>query len=277
MPTIDLGDPLPNLGIQVFNNNEALATAASVVLTLALPDGTNATPTVTTPTTGVYVASYTTVQAGRHAVRWVVTTIAGGAAQEVYVDTWDVDDTGTYSAIVGLDDIKAHLGITQPFTDDRLRSVALLASEMVEAYTGRVYRRQTITETYDGGSNTLILRRLPVQAITSVTVAGIAAVATDYTLDTLAGIVYRNTLNAGWAWPSGTLNITVVYTVAPAVIPFRARQATLELIRHLWDSQRGGYSIPKQQGAGDDWDPRQGYSIPRRVAELLDQLRGPGL
>ena len=45
MPTIDLGDPLPDLGIQVFDNLDAPANAATVVLTLTLPDGSTVTPT----------------------------------------------------------------------------------------------------------------------------------------------------------------------------------------------------------------------------------------
>ena len=276
VPTIDLGDQLPSLSLQVLNFAGALAPAASVVLTLALPDGTNVTPTVTTPSTGVYSATYTTVQAGRHTGRWVITTITGGAAQEIYVDTWDVDDTAALSPIVGLADVKAHLGITSPATDDRLRAYALLASQMVERHTRRTYRRRTVIELHDGGTDTIILRQSPVQSVTSVTVSGTLVPTTDYTPELNAGLVLRNATVGAAYWVGGAQNVSVVYVVGAAVVPWHVRQGCLELIRHLWDSQRGGYSIPKQQGAGDTWDPRQGYSVPRRVAELLDSEIGPG-
>ena len=277
MPTIDLGDPLPNLGVQVFDTSGSLADATSVTLTLTLPDGTSTTPAITHAATGIYAATYTTTQAGRHVGRWVVTGITGGAAQEIYVATWDVDDSSAATtSIVSLEDVKAHLGIAQSGADERLRQYAMLASEMVERHTRRTYRRQTITELHDGGTDAILLRKSPVQSVVSVTVSGQLVSAADWTLDVVGAMVRRNVGTGSGYWVGGALNVTVVYIAGASVVSWYVRQGCLELVRHLWDSQRGGYSIPRQQGAGDDWDPRQGYSVPRRVAELLDSDLGPG-
>jgi hypothetical protein len=60
------------------------------------------------------------------------------------------------------------------------------------------------------------------------------------------------------------------------VLKARVRLAVLELTRHLWETQRGGSNQPRQAGSGDDWDPRSGYAIPHRVAELLQADMAPG-
>lgn len=54
--------------------------------------------------------------------------------------------------------------------------------------------------------------------------------------------------------------------------PAPVRLATLELIRHLWDSQRGPQSTPL---SGDDIVTASGvgYAVPNRVLELLGPYR----
>lgn len=270
----DLGD-VATLNLSVKDPTTGLpADATSVALTVTLPDGTTATPSVSHPSTGTYTAAYTPTVAGRYLITWVATGTNAG----VFADVLVVDDvTSQQQPIVSLNDVKAHLGIAQSGTDDRLRNFALLASEIVEGYTGRTYRRTVITETHDGGDEKIRLYRTPVQSVTSITELGVAV--TAFVLDPVAGTVQRGTqYGPYYRWLPGLQNIVITYVTGPpgGVIPARVRLATLELTRHLWDTMRGGYSIPKSQGSMDDWDPRAGYSIPRRVSEMLDFDRAPG-
>jgi hypothetical protein len=112
---IDVGDLLPDLGVMVYNTAGALATA-TVTLTITLPDGTSTAPSVTSASTGVYSATYTTTMAGRHVARWTATNITGGATQERYEATYDVSSAA--NSIVGLDDAKTYLRITGSGDDD---------------------------------------------------------------------------------------------------------------------------------------------------------------
>ena len=262
----DLGDQVP-LAVTVKDATGALADAGAMGIVVTAPDGSTSSPVIAHPSTGNYTATYVPTQLGQHRVTWTAT----GANASAFADAFSIDGA---AGIVSLQAVRAHLGIVQTGTDERLRDHLLLASEMVESYTGRTYRQQTVTELHDGGGTVLRLRVLPVISVTSISEFG-GAVA-SFVLNPVAGTLSRGTKYGGYFWLPGIQNISITYVAGGVSVSFRVRQATLELVRHLWDSQRGGYSIPKQQGAGDDWDPRQGYSIPRRVAELLDFDRAPG-
>ena len=68
----DRSDSVP-IAVDVRDSAGALTTAGSVTLTIPLPDGTTATPTVTNPptVTGEYRYTYVPVQVGQHAWRFV--------------------------------------------------------------------------------------------------------------------------------------------------------------------------------------------------------------
>lgn len=70
----DVGDELL-ISHEVRDHDGDLVNAATVVLTVTLPDLTTVTPTVTTPPerTGVYEATYTLVAPGRHLFEWQTT------------------------------------------------------------------------------------------------------------------------------------------------------------------------------------------------------------
>lgn len=72
MSTYDLGDPV-GLSVNIRDTAGALANAGAVTLTITLPDGTTASPTVTNSATGTYTATYTPAAAGRFAVKWLAT------------------------------------------------------------------------------------------------------------------------------------------------------------------------------------------------------------
>ena len=271
MSLVDVGDVLPEFGFVVTSNVTALAAAPTTfAVVLTAPDGTTPSITVTNPSTGVYAVTYVAAQAGRYVA---VGTASGNNCDGVSTLTWDVTSTATSEvAAVSVEDLRTFLNAPAT-SEDQLRRLALVATELAEAYTGRAYRKVTVTgELHDGGRASLVLRRQPVLTVSAVTCSGTAV--TGFVVDAVAGVLHRDA--NGSAWPSGRQNVAVTYTAGTSDVPARAGQAIRELCRHLWQTQRGGSGRPRQQGAEDDWDARMGYAIPRRVAELLDADRLPG-
>jgi hypothetical protein len=225
-------------------------------------------------TTGQYWAEFVPTLAGPHAYVWTV--LVGGKTIKFGPDVFNIR-ASTPGPLIGLDEARRHLRITSsdPARDEDIRDFVDTATELCEAYTGRTYRRMQVTGTFDGGGRLVRLVRTPVVSILSVTESAIAVPDSGWTLNADTGALYRGPSTGCGRWAWGRQNIVVTYTAGPvpAQVPALVRQAVKELLRHLWDTQRGGSNLPRQAGVGDDWDPRQGYSMPRRVTELLDTER----
>jgi hypothetical protein len=266
VPTIDLGDPLPDLSVTVRDAAGALANAGAVTLVVTLPDGTTSSPTVTNASTGTYTASYTPTQRGRHTAVWVAT----GANASAWTTTHNVVDPA--AAIVGLADAQAFLGVYQPALADDVRQVVETSSAAVEGYCGRTWRRQTVVETYDGGRQTLLLRSTPVISITTVTESGTAVTSTGWVLDPAVGLLHRGTTISPSCWAYGVQNIVVTAVVGAASIPEPVRYAVLLTSRGLWAERQGG----TQQVDADQYAAPADV-IPRQARLLLEPLMAPGI
>lgn len=275
MSTYDLGDVVA-LGISVKDAAGQLSNATTVVCTIYLPDGTTATPAVGNEGTGLYSTNYTPTIVGRHQVRWV----ASGTNASAYTDEFTVRDFAQMG-VVSLDEVKAHLNIPATSTDldEEIRRFMDAANDLAEEYTGRVLGRRTITEIYDGSRDVLFLRTPCALSVTSVVENGVTLTANDYALDYSGMRLNRlgsGSLDAiqgyGW-WARGARNITVTYVAGYTNPPAIAKQGVLEIVRHLWQTQRGAVSVLARNQAGDDFLPSSTYSVPRRVMELLDPLR----
>ena len=266
MATIDLGDVVP-LSVQVRDANGALANAGAITLTITLPDGTSAVVSTANPTTGNYTASYTPTVAGRHVVQWVAT----GANACAFSDAFTVIDP-TELGLVGLDDVKRHLNITSTTSDEELRAVLMAATTAAEDYLRRPLRRVPQTETFytrNGNGRGLVLSRTDVASITEIVEDGDTLTADDYDADLNAGVVWRADCRE-WCYPT-----SVEYVTAGVDSP-ALRQAVLELTRHLWETQRGSMPMmPRGVDGMDAFNPAMGYSLPRRVTDLLAPYRMP--
>jgi hypothetical protein len=278
--TYFLGSSVP-LGITVTNSSGTAADATAVVLTITLPDGTTATPTVNHSGTGLYDVNYTPSQAGRHTVFWVAT----GTNASSYADDFTVRDPNSIS-IVSIDEVKDHLNISSTITTNDLELYRFVdaATEMAQNYTGTILGRQTFTnEVYDGNQQTLRLLHPRAISIISVVENGITLGATDYALDYTGQRLDRvtsgslNEPNFFGIWAPGARNITVSY-VAGYVNPHpQAKQGVLEIVRHLWQTQRGSMNVITRNQNGDDFYSGSTFSMPRRVMELLDPISLPGI
>lgn len=280
MAVYDLGDVV-NLGITITDTSGNNANATAVVATITAPDGTVYTPGLSNSAAGLYDVSFTPTQSGRHTIRWVAT----GANASAYMDEFNVRDM-THTSVISLDQAKAHLNIPASNTtnDEEIRRFIDAATDLAENYVGCILGRQTFTnEKYDGNTDHLRIRNPKVISIASVYENGNLLNAADYLLDPTGQRLYRVTTVAYSAsnyygiWAPGANNITVTYTAGFLNPPGAVQQGVLEILRHLWQTQRGAVSVMGRAQPGDDFYPASTYSLPRRAMELLDPASLPGM
>lgn len=261
MPSIDVGDPLPNLAVTVENPPGTPVAVGAMALTITLPDGSTASPAVTSPSTGTYTtaAPYIATLYGTYLARWVAT----GANACVKERTYSVGDP------VDLDDLRDHVKVRQSEADDLLLEFLAAATERVEVVSGRALRRCTLVETRPGGKYAVALSQLPVQSVTAVTENGTALSTTpgvDWTLDGRTGLLYRGSVPGMGTWYPGPLAVGVTYVCGPTIVEARFRQAIVEQARHIVEQYRAASGAPTA-GGDSAFDPRR-VSVARRVAEL---------
>lgn len=282
---IEVGDPLPDLGIDVFDPNGVLAAGGAVSVAIyadrrggtvlasggAVSVGGTAL-VVSNPSTGKYTSAYTPLVSGTLVVVWTVT----GANAGVNVSTYTVEDPDF--GIVSLAEVKAALKISRADTDDRLKAAILAASDLCEGPegTGLTWRRTLVTnELQSGGVSSFQLSRNPVISITSVTVDGTAVAATDYDLNPATGRMFA--VGGEWGWSGRRFNIAVSYVAGRAgPTPAGVREGTIEMVRHLMAASRGGSGIPRQEEP-DYTAGTSGYLIPNRVVTAWRAASGVGL
>lgn len=244
-----------------------LVTPASIAVTILLPDGTTSGPhTPTSDGTGLYHRDFTPAQAGRHIARWVTTSPAG--ADE---ESFDVAAQWAEAGVVSLADAKAQLNIDASETDydEEIQGFLRSVTAICERHVGAL-GRATYVEKHRGGYM-LALNRAPVLSVASVVAVetgGVDQTVADLDVDGPTGILQRKDGEK----MCGPLRVT--YTAGRSDIPPNVRQAALILLQFMWETQRGQAGV--RLGGGDAaYDPRLGFSVPRRVIELLgDQPPG---
>lgn len=280
MAVYDLGDVV-SLGVTITNAAGANENATAVTAIVTAPNGTVTNPPVTNTVAGLYDISYTPTMSGRYTIRWVAT----GANASAYMDEFSVRDN-THISIVSLDEVKQHLNIpaTNTGLDEELRRFVDAATDLCENYVGCVLGRQTFTdELYDGNTDIIRLRNPCAMQITSVYESGILLGPENYTLDPSGQRISRITTgsiagpNYFGIWTPGANNIKISYVSGFINPPASAKQGVLEVIRHLWQSQRGAFNVTTRNQTGDDFYPASTYSLPRRAMELLDPVSLPGM
>jgi hypothetical protein len=152
--------------------------------------------------------------------------------------------------------------------DEELRRYIDVATEIVERYCGKAFRRQTITTTPAGGEFYYLLRP-PVLSITSVVIDG----------TTLSPSAYRVNKNSGVLQLVTTTGIyvdsmTVTYVAGYVDPPAPVRHATILLVAHLFETQRGRVGRPRN--SEDTFQSGSTYTLPNRVSELLNNYRVGG-
>jgi hypothetical protein len=270
----DLGDTIP-LSVVIRDANNALADPSALVLTILLPDKTTTTPTPVKDSTGLYHYDYAPTVAGTFIARW-----AGTGPAVAYEQTFTV--RGAYEqTLISLDDFKGHLNKTNTTDDEELRETLAVASAMIVDRIGPVLPTTRI-EVLRGGSETVVVKDRVV-SVTTVTEFPRAQTVAEQ-----SGLVASS---GHYFYKDGPDGQTLVrrlgylpYPWAPIVkveylaglggeVPPAIRRATRTVAKHLWSTQRGAVGVPRADGAVD-WQPGQGFAMPRAALELLDRYMG---
>jgi hypothetical protein len=275
----DLGDKV-YLSWNTYDSSGALVNPGTVTLNITLPDSSNVSVTTATTTTGTYTASYLPTQVGRHIIAWSAGTTWSQAYSDIF-EVRDINDIG----IVGYDEVLEYLNIpSASANENEVRRYIDAATDLAETYVGQVLGRRTFTdELYDGGTEFVRIRNPKVISITSVYENGALVSSNAYNLDYTGQRLYRigsGTLyatNSYGYWTGGFNNIKITYVAGYVNPPMAAKQGVLEIIRHLWQTQRGAMNVMTRNQTGDDFYQGATYSLPRRAMELLDPVSFPGL
>lgn len=275
--TTDLGEAV-TLRIKITDSTGVAADADSLpTWTVTLPGGTAGTPpAVQHAATGEYEVTYTPPTEGTYLHVW--TAALSGVPLVFGPEVFHVRPASP-GPLISLAEARQILGIGSDTTrDELLRDICEAATVLCEDYTGRTFRRRTFTETHSGGKTAIVLRRGPVQSVTTVTENG--TVLTDgWVLDTASGILYRGSIAGAVAWALGTMNIAVTYVAGDSAVSARVRQANRVTVQHLWATQSGASGAPRRAvGASpNEYAPQaSGWSLPRAAEELLARDVAPG-
>ncbi|WP_031039899.1 hypothetical protein [Streptomyces sp. NRRL F-5650] len=246
-----------------------LASAATAVVTVTLPDGMTVTPAVTEDpdTAGKYRADYVTTTPGRHSARWVWTEPAAA-----YTDVFDVQEEAP-PTILSLHDARDHLNLVSTKDDGELRFWNSATTRAVEYFTGPVVARSFTEEHAARDARAVVLHRTPVLTVTaveSVLTGGVTYAVDSLHVDRDTGEVIR--LDGGRL--TGRLRFT--YRAGRTVIPENILAGARIILEHLWLTQRGNRG--GLAGGGQDLSdpiPGLGYAVPNRALQLLEADRLP--
>jgi hypothetical protein len=275
----DLGDKV-YLTWNTVDSSGAAVNPGTVTLNITQPDGTTSSVTTATSTTGTYTASFLPTLAGRHILAWAAT----GSYPQAFSDIFEVRDINDIG-IVGYDEVLEFLNIpAASANENEVRRFIDASTDLAETYVGQVLGRRTYTdELYDGGTEFIRIRNPKAISITSVYENGALVSSNAYSLDYTGQRLYRigsGTLyatNSYGYWTGGMNNIKITYVAGYVNPPMSAKQGVLEIIRHLWQTQRGAINVMSRTNSGDELYSTPTYSLPRRAMELLDPTSFPGM
>lgn len=166
---------------------------------------------------------------------------------------------------------KTHLNITVSTYDTELQTFIDAAEAAIAQKCGPLAATAT-TERVRGGVDRLTVNTIPAISLTSVTpVGGSALTVADLMIGSSGVVEFIHGGSFGDDW------YDVVYS-AGRTCPADLLMAVKELVRHLWETQRGGSSRPGSRASesASNTLPGAGYMMPFRVAELIAPYLQPG-
>lgn len=191
-----------------------------------------------------------------------------------------------------LTDVVDNLNLQDSDDDAEVETVIDRATAILEnapGYTVADHVKQTTyTEWYDGDTDVIVLKHYPVISVTSVaeyTPTGQALAAepldttTDftgygYTIDLASGMLSRT---SGGSASRFSGRVKVVYVAGSASVPADLWGAALDLVAHLWETQRGGQGTGVPIGLDSDPTAVDAFNdnrlLPPRVREALSPYR----
>lgn len=235
------------------------------VATITLPDATTVTTTVTHVSLGHYTCAYTTSQSGDHDLVWTG-QVGGVNGPFPFSDSFYVFSPVDF--VVSLDDAKRHLNITNTTSDAELRDFLLRAQTAVESQVGPILP-VTITSRVGRFGNwattTLSLPVTPVISLGQVIPVGVTATPVTGLTVSPAGVV-SSIVAFFFATP-----YDVTYVAGRVKCPPDLYHGILEMLRHLWETQRGSNQTVWNNPESLDVTRAHRYPdlLPPQVRELL--------
>lgn len=213
-----------------------------------------------------------------------------------------VDTPAIATDLALVDSIKVELNITDATQDAFLATLVSQASDIVRAYCGRVFERETVTEKLEGSGNTeLLLTRTPIVSVTSITVNAVAVLTTEFTIeDPDAGVLIKHTIDDPpapviWETPPflirgisrrpsifGSKNIVIVYVsgyLLPGesnrTLPKDLERATESIVKDLFFNRAVDprVTFQKTADASEGRAARDIGSLTPQVSQLLATYR----
>lgn len=178
-------------------------------------------------------------------------------------------------ALVPLADVKGYLGIVDSTGDTVLQGILNAAETALSHRLGGngTFASTTVTQRAAGRGNALVLNYTPVISVTSVTGSFGDTLSTgDLDVDLEHGIIhYLPFLSVPFIEPFYTVVYQTGYT-SLSQLPSDVVLAVKELVRHLWESQRG----PGRAGRTPPAEAQMAYAMPNRVLELISPYQSTG-
>jgi hypothetical protein len=177
-----------------------------------------------------------------------------------------------------VDPQEAATHLNKPYdADGELAEFVLRAEQAIADRVGHVARTvEPVTAHVQGGRSVLRLDDRPVfgDAVVSVTVGGVAVPEADldsgtagwYISNPRTGLVrHTTTFPSGW--------VSVAYRPGWPEPPESLKQAALELVRHMWQTQRGSVGgrpgVRGSEGLDPIMLPGSAHTLPYRVEQLI--------
>ena len=177
--------------------------------------------------------------------------------------------------VLTLPEAQAHLNNTDPDDASEIESTIAAATAALVKRLGPIEPTSGMTCRVDGGGRGLLLPTgRAIASVDSVTaVGGDLLVMSDLYVNLTAGIVEYN---SGAVFSARAYDI--VYTGGYMPVPDDLVRAVMELVAHLWETQRGGVvpagALPAE---GDPIDVSMDVALPRRVLEMIHPYRRTGV
>lgn len=180
--------------------------------------------------------------------------------------------------------VKLDLGINDGNSDDQIDLWIPQASAIISAYCDRVFRLESLVETFrlpraERSHRELRLSRYPVGEVTAVTEDGTALIEADFEVEPTMGLLHRLSNDCPISWCAR--KVVVEYDAGYADIadvPLQLQKACIALVRYMRTSGPRDATLKRVKIEGiserEYWVPPSGDPfIPGDVAELLLPFR----
>jgi uncharacterized phiE125 gp8 family phage protein len=185
--------------------------------------------------------------------------------------------------LVTLRDVKDYLNISGTSNDDELVGFLDDAVTAIEDLIGPITAR-TVVEEIDSHGPNIVLSRVPVQAVTSVSIEPwLGAAPVDDTaawrLNSATGVLRRKVIGGSLPFYGQGSIFTITYTVGRSDVPGPVNRAILMQVAEMWRSQRGASPLSpgNTDGADQPYAGSMGFLDESVMELLLPYLLPPGV